>query len=611
MQPARSRRQKRTDDPVGRWPFFLALAATPIIRLAFVLEMRNQPYSAISQYVVDSFYYHRWALDILAGNFWGSDVFFLRPLYPYLLAASYRMFGAHILPIQMLQVGMATVSCALLYDCTRRMFDRRAAGFASIGFALSGTLVFYSGALLYVELTVLLSLLFVWLVLVAGERFMLWLSAGIVFGLLVISRPEMLLLLPLFVIWLIRQRVGWRRTGFMLATVMVVSTLVPLRNYVIARDPVLFTAHSGINFYYGNNPAADGTWQPTSELEKGAGFSHERLKNVSRTIDGKVLPWSQASSYWMKKSLQFIITKPGRYLSLLGRKLLLFVANYEVPNDYYPEVANASSIALRLSFVSFGLALALGVTGMIWAWPNRRRTLPAYLLVAGHAVSALAFYVLSRLRAPVIPFLLMFAGYALNEFISALRERKGGRAASGAAISAVVLVASLAIPVGRARYTAQGWTQAGNILAEQHRPGRAVSAFRRALTAQPANAAARYSLLMTLAAMGKSDEAESELQQLRAGGDDSKAGRLFMTLGTARVAIIRRDFPAAAALYRDALALDSTDAETPYLLGLVYVSMDSLRPAKHWLERALVLDPNHDGARSVLPQVIARLSGER
>ena len=583
---------------------------TLLMRLAFVIEMRGQPYSAISQHVVDSFYYHRWALEILAGNFWGSDVFFLRPLYPYLLALSYRLFGVHILPVQLLQVLMATASCALLYDCTLRMFNRRAAGFAAVGFALSGTLVFYSGALLYVELTTFLSLLFVWLLLVARKRSAVWLAAGVTFGLLVISRPELLVLLPFLAAWLLLRRIGWQRTGLLLGAALIVCAAVPIRNYIVARDPVLFTAHSGINFYYGNNPDADGTWQPTGELEKGAGFSHERLKRISRTIDGKVLPWSKASSYWMNKGLRFIVTEPGRYLVLLGRKLLLFIANYEVPNNYYPEIARASSVALKLGFVNFGLALALGVTGMVWAWPIRRKALPAYLIVAGHAFSALAFYVLSRLRAPVVPFLLMFAGYALSELIVALRERRTGRAVTGVLVSAAVFVASLAIPVDRAGYSAQGWTQTGNILAEQHQPGRAVAAYRRALAAQPNNSAARYSLLMTLAAMGKSNEAEDELTRLSAGATTGEAGRLFATLGAARVAIVRRDFPAAAAMYQNAFALDSTDAETAYLLGLVYVSMDSLPPARYWLERALALDPGHDGARSVLPRVVARLNGQ-
>ena len=69
---------------------------------------------------------------------------------------------------------------------------------------------------------------------------------------------------------------------------LAVIAVVPLRNYLVARDPVIFTAHSGINFYYGNNPNAGGTWQPTGELEQSTGFSHDWLKRTARIIDGRL-----------------------------------------------------------------------------------------------------------------------------------------------------------------------------------------------------------------------------------------------------------------------------------------------------------------------------------
>ncbi|MGQ9707459.1 MAG: hypothetical protein ACUVUR_01105, partial [bacterium] len=85
-----------------------------ITRIWFILEMRNQPFSVMSPQVVDVWAYHRWALEIIRGNFWGSDVFFLRPIYPYLLALFYTIFGPRVLPVQIFQALSATVSCFLL-----------------------------------------------------------------------------------------------------------------------------------------------------------------------------------------------------------------------------------------------------------------------------------------------------------------------------------------------------------------------------------------------------------------------------------------------------------------------------------------------------------------
>jgi tetratricopeptide (TPR) repeat protein len=594
---------------------FLALALTFLIRLWFILGMRGNPFSTIGPQMLDSYYYHRWAIEIVTGSFRGSDVFFLRPLYPYLLALVYAVFGQHVLAVQMVQAVAATVSCFLLYDCTRRIFDKRAATLASFGFALTGILVFYTGTLLYVELTVFLSLLFLWLILIAGRRFWVWIAAGVCFGLVVICRPELLLVLPFLLLWRGRgsrtldPASGVPRLALpaLALAALAVIAVVPIRNYIVARDPVLFTAHSGINFYYGNNPSADGTWQPTSELERGPGFSHERLKRVSRTINGRELSWSAASAYWTRRGIGFITHQPGKYIRLLGRKLLLFLSNYEVPNDYYPETARAASLPLRLALVNFGLVLALGLLGMLWAWPKRAGALPAYLFVAAYLVSALLFYVLSRLRAPVIPFLLMFAGFGLSEIVDSFRRRRTVHAVIGIAVAVLAYAVSILIPVQRRTYSAQAWTQAGNTWLSERKMRPAIEALDRALAVQPNAYAARYSLVMALAGSGKVEQAEAEFQQLAKSGASSADGRALARLAEARIAIARRDFAQAVALYQQDLAEFPDDAETHYMLGLVYISMDSLAQARERLARALALDPGQDAARDALKAVQARL----
>jgi tetratricopeptide (TPR) repeat protein len=595
---------------------FVALALTFAVRLWFILSMRGRPFSTMGPQYLDSFYYHQWAIEIISGNFWGSDVFFLRPLYPYLLAILYSIFGPHVLPVQLFQTLLSAASCFLLYDVSRRVFGKRPAVFASIGFALTGILVFYTGTLLYVEVTVFLSLLFLWLILIAGIRLWLWIAAGVSFGLLVICRPELLVLLPFLLLWLRRTRIANRqspasgRTGLiaLTAAALAVIAMVPIRNYIVARDPVLFTAHSGINFYYGNNPTADGTWQTTAELQRSPGFSHEELKRVARTIDGRQVPWSKASAYWLGKGLRFITTQPLAWLKLLGRKLLLFFGNYEVPNDYYPETARAMSVPLRLAFISFGLVLALGLIGVVWAWPKRGQALPVYLFVAAYLISSLLFYVLSRLRTPVIPFLLMFAGYGLSELVEAMKQRKSLRAALALAAGLVVYLGSSFTPVKKQSYSAQAWTQTGNIYLGQRQRVQAIEAFRRALQIQPSGYAARYSLIIALAGAGETDRAEAELPLLAQTGASSSEGRSLIRLASGRLAIARRAYTRADSIYQSALAENPNDVEANYMLGLVYISMDSLAQAREHLARASALEPGQQPIRDALNAVESRLS---
>jgi len=640
--------EARPAERESRLWLLVALALTFVIRLWFVLSMRGHPFSTIGPQMLDSYYYHRWAIDIISGKLWGTEVFFLRPLYPYLLALVYAIFGQHILAVQLIQAVLATVSCFLLYDSTRRIFGARSAAFASIGFALTGVLVFYTGALLYVEITILLSLLFLWLTFVAGRRTWLSVLGGACFGLLVICRPELLMLLPVVLVWL------WRRSrvygsphtlprfGLDALTVaaLLVIAIVPIRNFIVAHDPVIFTAHSGVNFYYGNNPSADGTWQPTRELEKGGGFSLERMAQVSRTINGHEVKASEASSYWLRQGLAFIAHEPGKYIKLLGRKFVLFFNNYEVPNDYYLDTARAASLPLKLAFINYGLVLALGVLGMAWAWPigksegrssnaerathRRMLAMPAYFFVAAYLISSLVFYVLSRLRAPVIPFLLMFAGYAASELVEAVRQRRFVRIAAGVVPAVAVYIISAIIPVNRSVYSAQAWTQEGNIYLGQQDFVKAVSAFNRALVALPSYNYARYSLVLALAGTGQVSDAQAQMLKIEQATAYSTDRNTLLSLAAARIAIAnaistadpkwrpaRRladawvavadsQYTAAESLYRANMEQNWGDAESSFLLGVVYIKTDSFPQAREWLGRAATLDPTNDAARSAL-----------
>ncbi|MBM3314028.1 tetratricopeptide repeat protein [candidate division WOR-3 bacterium] len=207
----------------------------------------------------------------------------------------------------------------------------------------------------------------------------------------------------------------------------------------------------------------------------------------------------------------------------------------------------------------------------------------------------------------MIPFLLMFAGYGLSELARALRQRR--RVWAGTGIAAVVLIylASVLIPVQRKSYSAQAWTQVGNIYLRQRQVGPAVEALRRALGLMPSAYNARYSLVLALAGSGKTAEAEAEFSQLARSAGASSEARALVRLASARLAIARRDFAQAAALYRSSLAEDPDDAETSYMLGLVYISMDSLVQARRELERAVALDPGQEAARAALQAVESRI----
>ncbi len=602
---------KRRAERENSYWLLLSLTLTLLLRLLFIWEMRHHPFSTISPQMVDPWEYHRWAREILGGNFWGSDVFFLRPIYPYLLALLYTLFGEKPLAVQLFQAFLATLSCFFLFETTRRLFNPRTARFAALGFAFCGVLVFYTGTLLYVAITIFLSLLALYLILFSAGRWWRWALAGIAFGLFLICRPEMLLIFPFILVWLGWKKIKPRDLTILTSTTILIIAIIPIRNFIVAKDPVPFTAHSGINFYYGNNPKAAGTWQPAGELKSGIGFSHQRLKRSARIINGKELSWSKASAYWTKQALSFIFSQPAQYLKLLLAKLLLFFSNYEVPSNYYLETTRPYSLALKIAFINFGIVVSLGIIGLFSLWRIRQEVFPFYLFTAGYFFSALIFYVLSRLRAPIIPFLLPFSGFALNEISLQIKKKLPGPVVIKLAIFLLLYLSTNLIPVNRSLYLSQAWTQLGNIYLEQNRVSSGITALNQALKFNPKNLSTRYSLIQAYAGIGRVNEAAVEFRQLTKTIDSSKTGLLFYHLAGARVAIAQRDFPKAVEHYQQALIIDPEDPETYYLLGLVYLSLNDLESAERCLLHTIALDPNHAPAQHALNEIRRHLNKMR
>ena len=70
-----------------------ALALT--VRLVFFFVNRGSN-PLFYHPILDSLFHHEWAGRIIDGNFWGDEVFFRAPLYPYVLALLYKVSGSSI-----------------------------------------------------------------------------------------------------------------------------------------------------------------------------------------------------------------------------------------------------------------------------------------------------------------------------------------------------------------------------------------------------------------------------------------------------------------------------------------------------------------------------------
>ncbi|MEO0074624.1 MAG: tetratricopeptide repeat protein [candidate division WOR-3 bacterium] len=596
-------KKKRSPQNIPYYSISLIFIFTLITRLLFVLSMRHHAFSIITRYTIDTFYYHNWALQIAQGDWVGKEAFFLGPFYAYFLAIIYKL-GGNVLTVQIIQSILASFSCVFLYLITRKISNHRNGIIASIIYIFSGILVFYTGTLLYVEVNIFFSLWLAYLLLIIQEQFSvkLLLLTGVVMGLLTIVRPEFillfLLLIPYFLIK-VKIKPALQYILFLFFALITIS-IIPLRNYLVSKDFVPFTAHSGINFYYGNNPQTDGTWRPTYPLQQTPDITIEQLKYSSQRIDGQIVKPSVASNYWLKKGIAFIKENPTRYLKLLTRKLLLFINGYEIPNNYYFYQTRDDSLVLKIAFINFALILPLAILGIILSLKRWRDYYLAYAFIFIYLISSLIFYVLSRLRIGVMPFFIIFAAFFITELWSRLRTQKFK--------SALILVILAGLLYGltqlrlfdKNEFNIQGYIQKGNIYQSIRNFNQAALAYQKAIAIDPSNIITHYSLLQTYISMNKPSQALQELQIITNLAQQNPQYQLYAHLAQARFSIANRNFTQAAQEFEKALLLNPYDAEIHYLLGAVYITLGRNQQALKEIKKTLELDPNHSDAQRAL-----------
>ena len=417
--------------PPQRWErrFLVALIIVASgLRTLFLVEVHDNPF--FNNPTSDAYYYDAQAQSIAGGDVVGKGVFFRAPGYPYWLGLIYAVFGHSYLAVRIIQHVLGVISLLLLYFLSRRLFTPVVGAIASLLALFDPVLMYFEGQLLFDWFLTFLCLLWALMFSVAREQknHRVWFFVSLLFGAICATRPTFLpLALPLFgyQLWDSFKTKGTRsvlRLGIVIASGLAIVILpVTIRNAVVGDDPVLVASQGGINFFIGNNPEADGY---TARMPSDIGASWEIAEMtlyVEKQLGHHPSP-SEESDFWYVKGLQFILQKPGDFLNLLIRKLYLFWNALEIPNNLDFYTFSRYSILLRVMPIGFWCVGPLGLLGMALAWKAHRGRLIAAFVMMYCAVMVM-FFVCDRYRLPVVPFLCIFAAYALAELFQKLKQR--------------------------------------------------------------------------------------------------------------------------------------------------------------------------------------------
>ena len=363
----------------------------------------------------------------------------LSPLYLYLNVIFFKLYGENWEVLAIFQIFLGSLSCLLIFLIGEKIFGKIAGLIAAL------ILIFYANLTL-IELTLepealvlfLNSLIVFFLLEIkeetkSGRAIWKWMVAGCLIGLAIITKPNALLILLMVIIFncLLSPSLAFRLKSISLMLLGVAIFLMPitLRNYYKFNDFILVTADSGKVFFHGNGPGATGMERAdlpqhgfVEEGQEEPDYAHALFRRVARNLSGQDLKPSECSRFWRDQAWEHIKKNPLDALILEFKKAVFFFGNYEVHDidsayNYYRQIKN-------WPFIPYGIISALSILGMWLARKNFKDVFLLYSMVAVYFLTVLIFFAASRYRLPAVPFLSLFAGYAVTSFISWGKEKK-------------------------------------------------------------------------------------------------------------------------------------------------------------------------------------------
>lgn len=389
-----------------------------VFRLTCFIQSFDNPLLYLQ--ILDESYYISLGRAVASGFILGEKgLFYMDPLYGYVLGAFFHLFGPDPLYVRVFQIALDSMNAALVAVIAGRFGGRACGVTGGMVYAVFGPAAFFSLLILKTTLSITLALLFIIILLRASrsDKAGLWLALGVTGALAVFTRANHSIIVALAPVFhaLISRPSGARflkNMAYYLTGLFLILGLGAIRSYIAAGEFSMLPTQGGRLVYLCQNPDnLTGMHMPppfsrggTETLE--ADFHREAEKRV-----GKKLSQKEVSSYWTGETLRFIAENPGAMPLILSRKLYGAVADFEIADNHSYKLWSRFSGALGLPFPTFAFLLGAGLPGLV-AFTFRQRTAAfLWLPVLGSLLTMLVFYPSARFRMEAVPFLAVGVGF--------------------------------------------------------------------------------------------------------------------------------------------------------------------------------------------------------
>ena len=390
------------------FPIFLFIFAF-LLRLGLILSFKTyvSPYH-FSEHV-------RIADNILAGKGYSYHWYglgaagegsFMPPAYvAVVLMATIAFASMRWLAIQIFQAFLSACTAVLVYFSGGEIFTEL------VGVIASFLVAVYPPSLSYVldiqSLTLETFLVtFVVLACIYWRKWTSWKRASVVgfaLGLAVLSRSNLILLLPFLLVWMVLSH---RRRGaihFMVVAGVFALVLGPwvLRNYLIHEEFVLVSTKGGFVMFQGNNINATGGSQDLGGVWKDFPELARELAPLDEAARDKRL---------YQESIAFIRTHPKEAFSLALRKVVYFW--WFIPG--YIDKGKASGYPWYFGFIymgSYAVSLVFSIFGLILSFKEYKYLFIIYAFFLIQTLVSMVFVAGPRFRGILEPLMIVLAAY--------------------------------------------------------------------------------------------------------------------------------------------------------------------------------------------------------
>ena len=599
--------------PAGNWfrwkylPVVFGMVAL-VVRLVFFFQLRSTPF--FKHLFSDSLLYSSIANDLLAYGFHYPSSFFMSPLYPLALALVDSVSGDAITWIRLLQVVISSVAVSVIVVWGKEVFNHATGILAGLFMVVYEPSIFYDNMILLESFQASFVVFHLWTLhraLVSRNR-MWFLASGLCAGVLLVNRASIaiyvIMLLAYLWMGIRRRKLSWRRMALFLLPVIIVATPFIAWNTVKEKSFVGITTSAGFNLYAGNHAGSIGLYSMPEGIDLGRDPNGVRFLSK---LTGKAMTSSDASSYWMDKSLDWMTTHPGNAFVLFVRKLGLFWNAVEVDQlglsiDFFREEFNT---ILRYPLVGFGSIAVMGLAGLVLA--VRKKRLPAILLIflVGYVLSIVLFFVSGRLRLPAAPVLILLAAYALTSMYTFLVEKSWGECALLVLSAGVISIPTYAIHMVPSTDLSHEYSRLGQAYFDEGLYAQAEQAYRKAIARRDKF---RYHMHLgnALAAQEKYGKALEEYDRAREMNPDNP--ELYFNMGNLALQMGRAND--AARMWLTAIRKDSLFALPYRNLGTLYLRAAKKKEAVKYFRRYIRLERN-PRLRRTMEQEIQALTGSQ